>query len=96
MPFWIGPPEIIVDKENLNEGQRKILQTLAENLNPYYDQLKSAAEKHGCTLIDFRPFTKSPNTGFQTSDGVHRTHSAGVFWLQSIKSKIYRFLGESN
>lgn len=79
--FWIAPP-------HLNPAQSKgfpagRLEILENNLNTFYVDLYTEV-RASCGLIDSRPATREGAVGFQTTDGVHRTPQAGVYWANEI------------
>lgn len=81
--YWIGPPHLSPsDSKGFPLGRIKIQES---NLNSFYDSLSIAIDKH-CNLIDSRGATIAGTPGHQTYDGVHRTESAGKFWVAQISN----------
>ncbi|MBL7687744.1 MAG: hypothetical protein JNJ49_06895 [Bdellovibrionaceae bacterium] len=78
---WIGPP-------HMNPSQSKgfppgRVAQLEKNLNDFYDSLATSVGST-CPLIDSREATFDGTAGNQTVDGVHRSATAGKFWVDQI------------
>lgn len=79
--IWIAPP-------HLNPAQSKgfpagRVQALENNLNAFYGELYGDV-KDTCAFIDSRPITQQGTPGYETSDGVHRSAAAGVYWANQV------------
>jgi hypothetical protein len=77
---WVGPP-------HLNPAQSKgfpagRVQSLENNLPAFYNSLKNSVGS--CHLVDSRPFTRTGSVGHSTTDGVHRSREAGIYWALQV------------
>lgn len=78
---WIGPPQMHPsESKGFPKGR---VQTLQENLNPFYDSLEGTLGGR-CSLIDSRSSTGAVQGQKMTSDGVHVTKAVGQAWALAI------------
>jgi hypothetical protein len=78
---WIGPPHInFTQPKGFSQSLRHKMEG---NLNSFYTSLGEATEGI-CPLIDSRDATLAGTPGNDTFDGVHRTDSAGKYWVDQI------------
>lgn len=82
---WIGPP-------HLREDQRRAygagaVAKLESRLDMFYASMK-AIESY-CAIIDSRATTAKGLTAGETTDGIHRTNSAGAAWAELVLKQIY-------
>lgn len=78
--LWVGPP-------HLNPAQSKgfpagRVQTLENNLAAFYNSLKTTVGT--CRLVDSRAYTRTGTIGHSTTDGVHRSREAGIYWATQV------------
>jgi hypothetical protein len=79
--YWIAPP-------HLNPAQSKgfpagRIQILENNLNGFYSELYGDV-RDNCVFVDSRPLTQPGTVGNETTDGVHRTTAAGLYWANQV------------
>lgn len=82
---WIGPPHLHPSQHKGFTQDR--LESMDKNVNGFYTSLASATEG-ACPLIDSRDATAAGTPGNDTVDGVHRSDSAGKYWVQQISSSL--------
>jgi hypothetical protein len=82
---WIGPPHLHPSQhKGFTQGR---LESMDKNVNSFYTSLENATEGK-CSLIDSRDATAAGTTGNDTVDGVHRSDSAGRYWVEQISSSL--------
>lgn len=86
--IWVGPPMLRPDQSRGWAPGR--IQKLANNMSTIYASMKQELSR--VVFIDSRPLTKRGTIAGESSDGVHRTDSAGTAWAQSLAEIIKKHL----
>jgi hypothetical protein len=82
--IWIGPPHL--NPQQSKGFPKDRVQQLENNLSGFYNSLKTSVGN--CRLVDSRTFTRAGTVGHNTTDGVHRTREAGIYWaIQALSTQ---------
>jgi hypothetical protein len=80
--LWVGPPRL---NESESKGYPKgRVAELDTKLTTFYPSLVQVTNTF-CKVIDSRPATAPGTPGIHTTDGIHRTSAAGIFWANQLK-----------
>lgn len=79
---WIGPPHLSPTQTKGFPPKR--IQEEEDNLDSFYDSLTGSVAS-SCTFHDSRHATAPGTPGNETYDGVHRTDSAGAYWVDHMR-----------
>ncbi|OYZ24227.1 MAG: hypothetical protein B7Y39_02035 [Bdellovibrio sp. 28-41-41] len=82
--FWISPPNLRVDQA---KAKKNGITKLQNNQDEFYNSLTTSVAKN-CTLLDSRNYTTLGSAAAETSDGIHRTISAGQSWGSQLFDEI--------
>lgn len=82
---WVGPPHLREDQRR-GYGQGAVAK-LESRLDMFYASMTEISAH--CSLIDSRPGTRKGLTAGETTDGIHRTQSAGLAWADTILKEIF-------
>tara|TARA_B110001454_G_C12723340_1_gene436883 strand:+ start:96989 stop:97564 length:576 start_codon:yes stop_codon:yes gene_type:complete len=78
--FWVSPPNLRVDQAKTKKNG---IAKLQKNQDIFFESLTTTVAKN-CTLLDSRKYTPFGSPGAETSDGIHRTNSAGESWAAKV------------
>jgi len=82
--LWVGPPRL---NESESKGYPKgRVGELDTKLTTFYPSLTQVTNTF-CRVIDSRAATAPGTPGIRTTDGIHRTSAAGIFWANQLKSQ---------
>lgn len=82
--LWVAPPRM---NESESKGYPKgRVADLDAKLATFYPSLAQSISTF-CRLIDSRSATAPGTPGIHTTDGIHRTSSAGIFWANQLRAQ---------
>ncbi len=82
--LWVGPPRM---NESESKGYPKgRVGELDTKLTTFYPSLSQVTNTF-CKVIDSRAATAPGTPGIHTTDGIHRTGAAGIFWADQLRSQ---------